>query len=208
MSKEQITVRGYGEVEVVPDKGSFNIDVNVRGLDKDQTYKDAVNAYNNAVDLVKSFGIKEDDILGAKGVSVYDLYNKDGYNSYGGFTVSSHDFNVLSELKSKAATIVGARVSTVSYTISDKKKYYDEAMQKAVDNAKEKASTLAKFASVEIGKVVLINEIGPSYNSFGRGAMLEDSLSSLHMGAAPEETQINPDKQKIGYSVTVSFAIK
>jgi len=66
------------------------------------------------------------------------------------------------------------RVNSISFTVDDPTEYYDEAREKAMENAGEKAKQLAKLAKIDLGNPTYISEGSisrPTAYDFYRGGV-------------------------------------
>jgi uncharacterized protein len=165
-----ISVIGEGEVYAAADIATFSFAVSADA----NTVSEAQNTVTEKMDSIlaslKELGVEDKDIK-TSNYSVYPKYTyqpvacSQGYCPPGkqipdGYTVS-HDVTlkirktadagkVLSAVGDKGAT----NVSGLSFTTDDPSALQDQAREKAIEDAKEKAQALSKNLGVRLGKVV------------------------------------------------------
>jgi uncharacterized protein YggE len=79
------------------------------------------------------------------------------------------------------------RVDNITFTIEDPLPYYDQARQKAMADAKDRAKSLADLSGVKLGKPVYISEstgggATPIYLNAAKGAASDSTATSISAG--------------------------
>ncbi len=92
------------------------------------------------------------------------------------------------------------RVNGVSFSVDQPEKYYAQARQSAMSDAKAKADQLAKLAGVTLGKATYISEGStgpvPYRQAFSGGAIAPSAATSI----SPGQTDIVIDVQ-VAYAI-------
>ena len=132
---------------------------------------------NNAIDALKSAGVKDEEILPGQSSGVTSIQSRSKVcRSVNNTTVCENITNQASSLERStvvrlktteeakinsvlnAAKSAGANAYVAGYGLDDTNKAMTEARQKAVANAKENAEGIAISAGVSLGKVLEISE--------------------------------------------------
>ena len=215
------TVSAEGKVVAIPDVANLNIGVlteggkNLAELQKQNTEK-----ANKIISFLKEEGIEAKDIK----TEYYNISPR--YSSVScppvilqtfpeivrpcpppeiiGYTISQN-LSVKVRNLEKAGDILGGAVSRgannvsgPNFTIDDPVKLQNEAREKAIKQAREKAKLMAKAGGFRVGRLVSIQEgfSGiPIYSLEAKG------------GAAPAPS-IEPGSQEIQVSVTLTYEIR
>jgi hypothetical protein len=202
------SVSGEGKEIVVPNIAEIRIGVISEGKDLTAPQKENSEKMNRIINFLKEKGIDEKDIQ-TENYSVtpkYD-YSKPPYRIVG-YTISQdlkvkvRDLSKIGEILSQAVNYGANNVSGPSFTVDNKEVYLEKAREKAIKNAKEKAGKIAESAGFKLGKIVGIQESGPS------------EPYPLMLKAMPEsaleisQPQIEPGSQEIKVEVNITFEIK
>lgn len=200
-----ITVTAQGKSHIVPDKGTFNINVISRG-DSSKTVKDAQATKVKAVlDALKDAGVPEKK-LQTESVNIYEDWSVDTEpRPYVGNTcivVNEVDIAEAGHLMDVAIDAGATEVSSLEYATTEYDKMYADALQNAMDKAKEKALVLADAGDVTLGTPIAVEEgyEDTSYLNTRNYAMNAD-------GASAEKTSIEPGEVDIKAMVTVTYDI-
>jgi uncharacterized protein YggE len=199
--KDGITVTGTGHVQAIPDEAEFSVGVTTKG----QTAREALAA-NSArmrelIDALKGAGVAERDMQ-TQDVSVGANYEVDGkqggYSARNSLSVRITDLDRASAILDAASRAGANEVYGPSLSRSDREGLEARALKDAVANARKRGEALAGAAGVSLGDVTAISEQsqpdGPVF------AMAERA-------AADSKVPIEPGREEITASVTVTFAI-
>lgn len=196
-----ITVTGLGSVTATPNQASFSFGVETQGQTADEALTKNSAAVKKVIDAVKATGVPAADIQ-TQQVSVFPRYSNDGnviigYTASNSVNVTIRDLAKVSDVV-EAATKAGAnQVYGPNLTVSNQKALYNQALAKALDDARSKATTIAKAAGVSLGRVVNIVEGG----GFG-------PLPAAEAAAGGDKgVPIEPGQQELQASLSVTFAI-
>lgn len=199
-STRTITVNGSGSVLAVPDRSSFDFGVTTQAA----TAKDAL-AQNSAaaaavIAALKAAGVASAD-LQTSGVSLSPQTNSDGTKIVG---YQAFDTVTAAIALAKAGALVDAAVaagadsvSGPNLTVADQSTDYQQALAKAVADARTKAATLAGASGLTLGAVQSVTE-GTTSTPLPFGAKADAGAAS---------TPIEAGSQEIDATVTVVFAV-
>lgn len=189
-TKRTLNVSGSGTVNASPDIAYVTLGVVTENKDAKTAQQDNAKAMDKVTALIKSSGIKSDDIKTVN-YSIYPKYDyiKDtGESNITGYTVNNSIQVTVRDI-TKAGSIIdvaaGSGVnltSNISFGLSDYDKFYNEALKKALGAAKVKAESMADVYGIKLGVPVTINENGgssPVYSNMGYAkAQVADSAAT------------------------------
>jgi uncharacterized protein len=208
---QTVTVSGEAKTQQKNQTARFSAGVNSIYDDKDKAIQEVNQKMQALIDAVKGFGIPQEDIK-TQNISVYQseemYYDSGTQKSRPGQWRVSNSIEIklkditrataLSEILSSsgATTIYGP-----DFSIDDTDEASKELLQKAIDNAREKAEIMANASNKNLGEVLSVNEgytqspgiYSMALDAGGRGG-----------GGSPTE----PGSQTISKSVTVTFELK
>ena len=194
-----ITVNGTGKASTVPDRATFTFGVDM----KRKTAVDATDASNRdmrkLIEALIASGVAEADIQTSQ-ISLYPDYSDSGDELLGYEASNSVTVTVsLAKAGDALQAAVGAGATQVdgpALTKADSDKLYADALRAAYADAHSRAEVLADAAGVKVGDVVSISE-----SSEPSGPI------ALDMATASPSAPIEPGKQDIEGTVSVTFAI-
>lgn len=211
--RDTISVQGEGKVTATPDVALLNLGVQsdadtVRAAQTDNTKK-----MNAITAMLKEQGVKAEDIQ-TSGYSIQPRINwENGQQDIVGYTVNQNvtakvrELDKAGDILAQAGDLGANQVGGIQFTIDDPQALQDEARQKAIDDAREKAQALAKQLGITIVKVVSFNESGqggPVYPMADRVMTLEAG----GMGGAPSPApDIQPGSEEVMSDVQVVFEV-
>lgn len=202
-------VTGEGKVIAKPDTAYLTAGITA----KSSTVKGAqeqINANINKVSqAIKQLGVKTEDIK----TTNYNI--RPDYDYSGGLQkISGYSANTNISIKVRnlddinkvidTATLNGAnQISGVNFDVEDKAKLEDEARQKAVKDAKEKAKRSSQIAGFRLGRIINYSENQPGgYRPIASAMEANDRA----IGGTP--TQVEPGSSEITVNVTLSYEIQ
>ncbi len=207
-----IWVTGQGEVMAVPDIAELRLGVEARADTVSEAQSQASEAMNKVMEALKDNGVAEKDIQTQR-FSIYPMtkwIKERDEEVITGYRVTNVVLAKIREVD-KAGVIIDAvaraggdftRIQGVSFTVDDPTPYYEEARNKAMEDAKNKAKQLADLAGVKLGKPTYISE-GTVY--WPRGIIEEFAQGG---GMAPAlAPPISPGELKVTVSVQVVYEI-
>jgi uncharacterized protein len=208
-SERMITVNGIGKIT-----GNNNIAVTTIGYSN--TNKEVLKAQmeNKAVmDLVmadiKKMGLEDKDLQ--SNYTIYPDYNYTtdkgqelkGYRVNNSVTIKIRDLSKINDILGLAGKYGATEVGGLSFTIDDPSNLKDEAREKALADAKNKAVALAHSLGVRIGDVVSYSEYDASNDAYypKYSSMVAAEGGGIGMGA-PESVSSGSKDVLMNVSVT------
>lgn len=164
----KITVSGVGEIKLIPDLAIVSVGVDSLNDSLGNAQKDNATSIQNIIAFLKDYGITEDNIK-TKNFNVYQRYDYSNGEKFIGYQVSNYldfktkDVDNVGMIVSKLMENGANRFSGITFTLENYEEAYKLALNKALENAKNKISALTENEY----KVVEINEEN-SYNFYAR----------------------------------------
>ena len=205
-----ITVQGESTIEVAPDLVVVYFDVLTEGTTA-QNAKDAnAGLTNNAVDSLVNAGFAKEEVQ-TLNYNVQPKYSwTGGERRQVGYTathtlrleISIENTNLVGDAID-AGVGAGANVNYINYELTEENqnKYKAEAMQKATEDARNKAEAMAQGLGKKVGRLVSV-----SSSDFGYYPMLAYAEKAAASGDEVA-TQIQPSDQEINARVSVIYSI-
>jgi uncharacterized protein YggE len=212
--ERMVAASGTCTKAVVPDRGSLNVTANVQDMDLQKASKKATDAYDKLKSAIQKLNLKDVEIS----TSEYDLsevreWEKEksvfkGFRARMGLSVTTSEIARLGEVISIAANQGLREVGSLRTFLSDKKSEDERAncLESAVDNARAKASRMAKAANVKLGRVLTINESGASFPQPPMPRMEMAMAKGMAMDQA--STAVDAGTQRLSVSVDVTFGLE
>jgi uncharacterized protein YggE len=216
-----ISVTGTGEVLAVPDTGTFSFSV----VEEAKTVKDAqdkaTKKINSVINAIKSLGIEDKDIK-TDNYTFYPKYdyslaqictrdycppNKQtlvGYEVNQSMTVKIRKTEDAGEILTKVGELGVTNASGLNFVVDDIDKVQDEARDKAISDAKERAKVLSKSLGVRLKKIVNYTEGGNYPVYYARGGT--EKLMALDSASSAPEVPVG--ENKITSNVTITYEVE
>lgn len=205
-----------GKAVAIPDIAQFSFSIITQGgKNLQDTQTENTSKANAAITFVKSKGIEAKDIT-TQGYNVeprYQYFDCTGKQSIVcppyeivGYTVTQtvqvkvRDFDAIGDLLSGVVQNGANTVSQLSFTVEDPAELQNQAREKAIAKAKEKAKSIAKAGGFRLGKLLSVSE-GFSYP----GPIFAAEVKG---GAAPASPTIEPGSYDVTVNVTLTYKIK
>jgi len=208
---EGISVSGSGSAFGAPDVALIQLGVSVLKPSVKQAREQAASAMQDVLDSMKDNGIDDEDIQTTR-FSVQAEYDYDeGRQTLRGFRVINVVTAKLRDIDKTGDVLDGAikaggdlvEVQSVNFTIDDPDELREEARREAVEDARQKAETLAELAGVKMGKPLSISESsGPTPVQY-RGA----TEMAVPLPEAPP-TPIEVGELEVSIDVQIVYAIE
>lgn len=203
-STRGITVNASGKVETVPDDAALELGVETQASNAKSALSQNAEHLRRVLDALRKAGVAKDD-LRTSYVSLWPQRDGDGTSvtGYQAHNTVSVELDVAKAGAAiDAAVAAGANVvGGPSMAVSDRDELYRKALKNAVEAARAKAEAVADAAGVKVGRVTAVAEsadyVLPPPMPYAAEAARD---------AAPS-TPIEPGKQQIEASVSVTFAI-
>jgi len=222
MPANTISVSGYGEAVAVPDIATFTYSVVSEKSTVAAAQDDATTKANAITAALKAAGVAERDIQ-TTGYSVYPQYEYQevqcirypcpgqqklrGYEVRQTTTVKVRDTAKAGDLLTQVGGMGATEVSGLNFTFDKPEQVEDEARDKAIADAKEKAEVLASSLGVTLVRIVSFSESGnypmPYYArdmAYGMGG-----AESVVAQKAPE---ISVGENKVTSNVSITYEIR
>ena len=212
---------GEGKATAVPDSATVSLGVTAQGSTVAEAQNKANQTADKIISAVKKLGITDKDIK-TTNYSVNPDYGQgggiqpliyppvpinNGNQAITGYTVTQN-LEIKVKPIEKANKVVDAGTSNganlvggVNYTFSDElqKSLENQARVQAVNNAKDKAQSLANAAGVHLGRVINVVEIGngfPQPMAMKAGSTTSDSTTP---------TNVTPGENSVTIDVTIYY---
>ncbi len=214
-SSGELAVVGVGKVDTTPDTASVDLGIVVNDAATIEAVSTQINKVNNDIVAgLAALGIDKKDIK-TSNYSINPNYDYSrvpngtitGYNGNTTVTIKVTDTSKL-PLVIEAGTKAGAnQVMGTNYTIDKPEDYQEQARAKAIANAKEQASKMAKELGIRLGRVVNIVESSTGNGTYPMYFEKAVALDSRGGSNAPVP-DLQPGTQTITSTVTLYFETK
>ncbi len=199
-----ISVGGTGSVETEPDTATTSFGVVTQGATAKEAMAQNSTAMTNVIEALKRAGVAAKD-LQTQYVSLDPRYDNQGrevqgYNASNSVVARVRDLTQVGSVIDAAIAAGANGVSGPSLSREDRDKLYNDALEKAVADAKSKAEVLARAAGVAVGPVQSVSE-----NQQGGGGPMPMGYA---MRAAGDATPIEAGTTQITASVRVVFTLR
>jgi uncharacterized protein len=194
-----ITVTGNGTVDSTPDQASFDFGVTTNGSTAAQALSSNASRARTIIAGLKKAGIASADIQTTQ-VSLWPQTSSSGREITGYQASSSVQ---VSAALGKAGRLVDAAVRAGANNVdgpnldtADKVSLYNQALDRALSDAKQKAQAMANATGLTLGRALKVHEGGaPTPIVYGEA-----------LDAARAAPPIEAGTQKIQASVTVTYS--
>lgn len=201
-----VTAAGTGKTSAAPDEAEMYFGIVVRDAKADQALKKASAEADKIISAVKKAGVDNKDVQ-TQNLSVYPEYRNGettkleiiGYTANVSVRAKIRDIDKVGDVIA-AATDAGANeISGPNFMLSDEAPARDEAIEKAIEDARRRAEVMAKAVGKRLGEVVSVSEQGVSVPIYY-------ARSEADFAAA--KPVIEPGTLDVSASVTVVFELK
>lgn len=204
-----VTVNGSGTITLTPDMATISIGVSTQ--DKDAQV--ALNSNNAQAQTIREtlaeFNIAEDDIKTAN----FSIWPRQNYDRDGEITgtvyvvqntvvVTVRDLDQLGKVLDAVVRSGANQINGINFNIADREPAYQQALEAAMDNARNRAEALANAADVSLGEVQNIN----TFVSGGGPIIPYQSLAFDTAGG--DSVPISGGTLEIAVQVTVVYELK
>lgn len=205
-----ITIDGEGKVTAIPDVATLSLGVQTDKPTVKEAQQENTNRINSIVESLKEVGVEPKDIK-TENYNVYPRYDwTDNRQILRGYTVTQslavkiRDLDSVGAVLDKSATLGANQVSGLNFTIDEPEVLKEQAREKALAQAKEKAETLARIAGVKLGRLVTFSEsTSGGYPIYLRNEGIK-AVPTADNSAAPD---VQPGSQDVIVNVTVTYEI-
>lgn len=159
-----VSVSGSAIVEVMPDVITFSISSSSTGDTTETARSASSDRMNSAVEILKSFGVSEEDIR-TEYFSVGPVYSYadgnsvlEGQRAEQGISVVLHDIERAGEVIDELSALDGIEISGLVADKNDKSMALQKARELAVRDAYDKASVYAIAAGYGLGDLISLSD--------------------------------------------------
>ena len=209
-SPRTVTVTGTDSVSVAPDVADLSLAVRTESADATTCQDQAAQAVDAVTAALVASGVPEESIV-TSDVNLYPQYDYStnvetivGYQMYVGITVRGLSVDQVGETVS-TATAAGANVvNNVSYYCSDYDAQYEQALLKAIEQARGKAEAIAGATGATLGSPVSVTEgyDGQQYRLTNSIAYAADEAATADSGAGASGEAAYTDSTSVEVETT------
>ena len=189
-----ISVSGEGKVTVTPDVANIQLGIQTQGKTVADAQSQATKAMNDVMAALKANGVADKDIQ-TQYYNIQQITNWDNNNQQQIITgyLVSNVVNVKVRDVTKAGSVIDAvtaaggdftRVNSIQFSLNDPTLSIDKAREKAMADANDTATQLAKLAGVKLGKPISISESSstPPYPVYAKDVAGSASSTPISAG--------------------------
>ena len=212
MKTQTFSAQGTGSVTGTPNQSDVSFTVSKTATTAETAQQQANTVMNTIINDLQKSGVEKKDIQ-TSNYNSSPSYAEDG-TTIQNYTVSE-DVDVTIHDSTKANTVIdtvtkdGAQnVYGPNLTFSDAKQQQleDQARVQAINNAKQKAQSLASAAGMHLGKVINVQENQPNQIYPMRPIpMLFNAKAANSVQSVP--TQINPGQNTVTSTITLTYEV-
>lgn len=208
ISLNTLTVQGEGKIAVRPDQAKVTLGVVTEKVDVQSAQGENAAISNSVIQALKQLGIEDSSIRTAS-YTVFPRYNYvEGKSILRGYEVE-HQLEILI----KNLEIIGVVYETainrganrsggIQFIVSNQERFYQEALKRALQNALEKATTIANSIQARLNSIpIKVTEQGLPQERVSR--VLSAQVSSFTTDETPP---IQTGDTTITAIVTVVYA--
>lgn len=187
-----LTVTGTGEAFMTPDVAKITFAVRTETKDIANSQKNNSETIAKIKTALAGFSIDPSDI---KTVQYninpeYDYYQISkprlrGYTTYHSLMLTIRKLDDTDTIVQTLGTSGATEISQVNFTVDDPSEVQNEAREKAIQSAKDKATQIASLSSAQLGRIISIIEVSPDNNypqlsdGMGGGGGLEAGSAAI-----------------------------
>lgn len=205
-----IAVTGEGSVNAVPDIAKIEVGLNTEAKTVAAAQKENTEKMNAVIAAIKGLGIEAKD-LQTQNYNIYPKYEwTDGKSKIVGYTVNQslkvkvRDNGKVSEVLKVSADNGANQIGNLNFEIDDPDKLTGEAREKAIEDAEQKAETLAKSLGVKLGKVVSFSEANAGRVDYPKYMSAADGFG---VGGGTPAPEIQAGENEIKVEATIVYEI-
>ena len=215
-SQNGIIVSGSSSVRVDADIIEISVGIEATNLSVSNAVEEVSFANNILLNILDKNKIKEKEIATTRYTISPQYQYSQGKSKLTGYKVTHNTKFKYRDLKNVGSLIdqlstgpnsVGnnLRINSINFSIENPSKYETELRKNAVNNAIQKAQSIADYAGVSLGTPFYISEHSPT--NFAQPLPESDMMMTKMAYAAPS-TEINSGQLTITFNVNMGFSIK
>lgn len=205
----KIEVLGQAEIEVIPDYFEYNI--YLQEYYKSENEKVSIEILEKGLlKAIEEIGLGKDKLTinSVNGNKRYLGENKpSNFLESRNYVLKITSINDINNLLPKLDKMGLVSTSMSKKTNSKKTEYEKELRKKAVNDARQKATSIAESVGKKIGDIILISENNFNGLSLNFEEILLD-FNSDKVGYGNFKTDISVEKIKLSYQVKITFQMK
>ncbi len=200
----KLSVSGSGEVSVPPDLVTIVLGVETKNTSSDAAAAENAILMNQTINALLSAGLREDQVETSRYSLAMPSESEElikaiagveepmEYTAISRVTVTMNASEDVGKILGAAIKAGSNSVKSVSYSLKDSEQYRDEALAKAVADARHKADIIASSAGVQIIRVLNIDQGYRSYAAAAEYAVFEaeDTISSISIPLQPRNVTV------------------
>jgi uncharacterized protein YggE len=208
-----ITVNGEGNISVKPDMVRVALGMEASAATAKEAQQKNTAVMNKIVAGLKILGLASKDIQ----TTDFSLFPERRYDKASGqnqlanyravnqVTLTIRDLSKLGAAIDQSIRAGANNVQNVSFSVESPEKWRDQAIAKAVKEARAKADALAKAAGMPIKRIIAINEAGINVSPY----QMDYSLKRAEVSGAGDSTNppLEPGSVKVTANVQMNFGI-
>ena len=208
-----IWVSATGKVYATPDIAQLTLGVEAQAVTVAEAQSNANEAMNAVIAALKAKGVADADIqtqyFSIQQVTRYDKDKQEevvvGYRVSNTVVAKLRAIDKVGSTIDSVAAAAGdlARVNGIQFSVDQPEKYYSQAREKAVADAKQKAEQMAALTGVTLQKPTLVTE--SQYNPAPPYPIAMDKVMAA--GAVPS-TPISAGETDIIVNVQIVYAVQ
>lgn len=204
-----ISIQGTGKVEATPNVATTNIGMAATATTSQAAIDEVNTVMNDLISRLKDAGVESKDIQ-TQDYSVREDYDYTeegrellGYRATQSVRVKIRDLNNSNKILSLASEAGANNVGGLQFDIEDPEDLKQQAREKAIKNAKQKAKKLSDSLGVRVVDVISYNE------SFPSGPVHYTEKATMGRGGdAAVEPTIEPGSQEVQVNVNITYQIR
>ncbi|MCE9585559.1 SIMPL domain-containing protein [Candidatus Nomurabacteria bacterium] len=215
-----ISFTGHGEVNAVPDIANISFTIHKEAKTVKEAQDSVAQIENKSLSFLRGNKIEDKDIKtqNASFNPKYDYTNPClnsyprpcdpvspkivGYEAYESISVKIRNTDNVGTIMQGLGSLSVTDLSGPNFSIDDEDALKAEARKQAIDDAKEKAKSLARDLGVHLGKIT-------SFNENGNYPMPMYAKTDMAMGSsAPAVAELPKGENTITSDVTITFEIR
>lgn len=167
-----ITVSGEGTVSTKPNTASFSVNIETKAKTAKEAAVKNAESTDKTMKLLKSL-LPADDAVTTQSYTIYPetKYDREqgkseiiGYRVSNTIFVTTNDIINIGNLLDKTTASGITSINNLSFSYNNPEEIYNQALTKAVSNAKTRANIVAKAGNLKILSIKNITVQGYSYN--------------------------------------------
>ncbi len=200
-TQRTITASGTASIHAQPDEAVVSLGVRTQASTAQAAMQQNATKMSAVFGAMRKLGIGGAD-LATTNVSLDPVYSNDGstvigFQAMNQIEVTIHDMGAVGKVIDAAVGAGANLAGGITFQLSDQNKGVNDALAKAVQNARSKADAMAAAADATVGQVVTIDE----------GTSPEPIRYAVPQAAEGVATPVNPPTIETQVQVTVTWAL-